>query len=141
MAYEKHTWKDGEVITAERMNALEEGVHNEQEGPQGPKGDTGETGPQGPKGDTGETGPQGPKGDTGETGPQGPKGDTGETGPQGPKGDTGETGPQGPAGEGLTGEASPMEALTGTEEIDAVRTKVNEIITALIARGICTASE
>ena len=93
MAYEKHTWKDGEVITAERMNALEEGVHNEQEGPQGPKGDTGETGP------------------------------------------------QGPAGEGLTGEASPMEALTGTEEIDAVRTKVNEIITALIARGICTASE
>ena len=75
------------------MNALEEGVHNEQEGPQGPKGDTGETGP------------------------------------------------QGPAGEGLTGEASPLEALTGTEEIDAVRTKVNEIITALIARGICTASE
>ena len=71
-------------------------------GPQGPKGDTGETGPQGPKGDTGETGPQGPKGDTGETGPQGPKGDkgdTGETGPQGPKGDTGETGPQGPKGD------------------------------------------
>ena len=65
------------------------------EGPQGPKGDTGETGPQGPKGDTGETGPQGPKGDTGETGSQGPKGDTGETGPQGPKGDTGETGPAG----------------------------------------------
>ena len=65
------------------------------EGPQGPKGDTGETGPQGPKGDTGETGSQGPKGDTGETGPQGPKGDTGETGPQGPKGDTGETGPAG----------------------------------------------
>ena len=44
-------------------------------------------------------GPQGPKGDTGDTGPQGPKGDTGLTGPQGPKGDTGDTGPQGPAGE------------------------------------------
>lgn len=74
-------------------------------GPQGPKGDTGEAGSQGPKGDTGETGPQGPKGDTGETGSQGPKGDTGETGPQGPKGDTGETGPQGPKGD--TGETGP----------------------------------
>ena len=49
-------------------------------GPQGPKGDKGDTGPQGPKGDKGDTGPQGP---------QGPKGDTGATGA---------TGPQGPAG-------------------------------------------
>lgn len=108
MAYEKHTWTDGEVITAERMNALEDGVENEQVGPQGPKGD---------------------------------KGDPGETGPQGPKGDTGETGPQGPAGEGLTGVAAPLAVLAGTEEIDEVRTKVNEIINALIARGISTASE
>ena len=90
------------------------------DGPQGPKGDAGETGPQGPRGEIGpqgpagpqgmtgqtgprgETGPQGPrgeKGETGSTGPQGPKGDTGETGPQGPKGDTGETGPQGPKGD------------------------------------------
>lgn len=37
-------------------------------------------------------GPQGPKGDTGDTGPQGPKGDTGATGPEGPKGDTGAAG-------------------------------------------------
>jgi len=56
------------------------------------------TGPQGPKGDTGDTGPQGSKGDTGDTGPQGSKGDTGDTGPQGAKGDTGDTGPQGPSG-------------------------------------------
>jgi prenyltransferase beta subunit len=40
-------------------------------------------------------GPQGPKGETGDTGPQGPKGETGDTGPQGPKGETGDTGPQG----------------------------------------------
>ena len=72
MAYTPTVWKDGDIITAERLNKLEAGVQNEQVGPQGPKGDTGETGPQGPKGDTGETGPQGPKGDTGETGPQGP---------------------------------------------------------------------
>ena len=78
------------------------------QGPQGEKGDTGETGPQGPKGDTGATGPQGPKGDTGETGPQGEKGDTGpqglqgvqgEQGVQGPQGVQGETGPQGPKGD------------------------------------------
>ncbi|WP_417185832.1 hypothetical protein [Akkermansia sp.] len=75
-------------------------------GPQGPKGETGEVGPQGPKGETGEAGPQGPKGETGEAGPQGPKGDPGEIGPQGPKGDPGETGPQGPKGE--TGEAGPQ---------------------------------
>ena len=43
-------------------------------------------------------GPEGPKGDTGDIGPQGPKGDTGDIGPQGPKGDTGDIGPQGPAG-------------------------------------------
>lgn len=54
-------------------------------------------------------GPQGPKGDTGETGPQGPKGDTGEAGPQGPKGDTGETGPQGPAGAGVPSAGAPDE--------------------------------
>lgn len=78
-------------------------------GPQGPKGDSGETGPQGPKGETGEPGPQGPKGETGEVGPQGPKGETGEAGPQGPKGETGEAGPQGPKGEtGETGPAGPQ---------------------------------
>ena len=38
MAYEKHTWTDGEVITAERMNALEDGVENEQVGPRDRKG-------------------------------------------------------------------------------------------------------
>ena len=74
MAYSEHTWENGELITAERLNAMEQGIKNEQVGPQGPKGDTG---PQGPKGDTG---PQGPKGDTG---PQGPKGDKGETGAPG----------------------------------------------------------
>ena len=73
-------------------------------GPQGLKGEKGDTGAQGPKGDTGATGPQGPKGDTGATGPEGPQGPQGETGPQGiqgvqgPKGDTGAQGPMGPAG-------------------------------------------
>jgi hypothetical protein len=81
------------VDTAADCRNHETALAFSQTGPQGPKGDKGDTGPQGPKGDTG---PQGPKGDTG---PQGPKGDTG---PQGPKGDTG---PQGPAG--------PQQAATG----------------------------
>lgn len=67
MAYTPTEWKDGDIITAERLNKLEAGVQNEQVGPQGPKGDTGETGPQGPKGDTGETGPQGPAGADGKS--------------------------------------------------------------------------
>lgn len=62
MAYEPHTWTDDELITKERLNAMEQGIKNEQVGPQGPKGDKGETGPQGPKGDQGETGAQGPAG-------------------------------------------------------------------------------
>lgn len=48
-------------------------------GPQGEKGDKGDTGPQGAKGDKGDTGLQGAKGDTGAQGPQGPKGDPGAT--------------------------------------------------------------
>lgn len=50
MAYEPTVWKDGDVITAEKMNKLEQGVKNEQVGPQGPKGDKGDKGPQGPAG-------------------------------------------------------------------------------------------
>ena len=80
MAYTPTNWNTGDIITAEKLNKLEAGVENEQVGPQGPKGDTGEAGPQGPKGDTGETGPQGPKGDTGAAGA---KGDTGAQGPAG----------------------------------------------------------
>jgi hypothetical protein len=81
-----------------------------EQGPAGPKGDTGEQGPQGeagpigPKGDTGEQGPRGNKGATGERGPQGESGADGAQGPAGTKGDTGakgdtgDTGPQGPIG-------------------------------------------
>lgn len=61
MAYTPTTWKDNDLITAKRLNKLEQGVQNEQVGPQGPKGDTG---PQGPQGDPG---PQGPQGEPGAT--------------------------------------------------------------------------
>lgn len=127
MAYDAYEWTDDEVITAERLNSIEDGIEGATDEVTGaeaetlepgqpataaiegkilklgiPKGEKGDTGAQGEKGDQGDTGPQGPKGDTGETGPAGPqgeKGDTGDAGPQGEKGETGERGPAGADGE------------------------------------------
>ena len=50
MAYEPTTWNNDDVITAEKLNKLEQGVKNEQIGPEGPKGDKGDPGAQGPAG-------------------------------------------------------------------------------------------
>ena len=47
MAYTPTTWSDGDIITAEKLNKLEQGVKNEQVGPAGavgPKGDKGDPG-------------------------------------------------------------------------------------------------
>ncbi len=70
MAYEKQTWNDGDIITKEKLNNIEEGIAGIEltPGPQGEKGDTGAQGPQGPKGDTGAAGAAGAKGDKGDTG-------------------------------------------------------------------------
>ena len=68
MAYEPTTWNDGDVITAEKMNKLEQAVQNEQIGPQGPQG------PAGAKGDPGAAGAKGEKGEKGDPGAQGPAG-------------------------------------------------------------------
>lgn len=65
MAYEPTTWNNDDVITAEKLNKLEQGVKNEQVGPAGPAGPAGAVGPAGPagaKGDKGEPGAQGPAG-------------------------------------------------------------------------------
>ena len=56
MAYTPTTWNDGDVMTAEKMNKLEQGVKNEQVGPAGP------VGPAGAKGEKGDPGAQGPAG-------------------------------------------------------------------------------
>ena len=47
MAYTPTTWNTGDLITAEKLNKLEQWVQNEQVGPQGEKGE------QGPKGEPG----------------------------------------------------------------------------------------
>ena len=59
MAYTPTTWSDGDVITAEKMNKLEQGVKNEQVGPAGPAGAKGEKGDPGPAGAKGEKAIQG----------------------------------------------------------------------------------
>lgn len=56
MAYTPTTWNNDDVITAEKLNKLEQGVKNEQVGPAGPAGPAGE------KGEKGDPGAQGPAG-------------------------------------------------------------------------------
>lgn len=74
MPYIPTAWQDGDIITADRMNKLEQGVNEMSQGEQGPPG------PEGPAGPAGPTGPTGPAGANGADGAQGPKGDTGEDG-------------------------------------------------------------
>jgi hypothetical protein len=62
MAYTPTTWNNDDVITAEKLNKLEQGVKNEQVGPAGPAGPVGPAGPAGAKGEKGDPGAQGPAG-------------------------------------------------------------------------------
>jgi hypothetical protein len=54
--YEKQTWVDGETISKEKLDHIEEGIASIEltPGPTGPKGERGETGPAGPAGPKGE---------------------------------------------------------------------------------------
>ena len=57
MAYTPTTWNNADLITAEKLNKLEQGVKNEQVGPAGPAGAVGPAGPAGPAGAVGPAGP------------------------------------------------------------------------------------
>lgn len=72
-----------------------------------------------PKGETGATGAQGPQGEQGIQGPEGPKGDTGSEGPQGPRGLQGPKGDAGP--QGIQGPVGP-EGPQGERGISATIT-------------------
>ena len=72
MAYEPTKWNNDDVIIAEKLNKLEQGVKNEQVGPAGAVGPAGPAGAKGEKGDPGVAGPKGDKGDPGAQGPAGP---------------------------------------------------------------------
>ena len=84
-------------------------------GPQGDRGERGETGPAGARGETGAKGDSGERGETGAQGSQGPAGSMGMTGepgavgPMGMMGPTGATGPQGMTGaQGVAGPMGPQ---------------------------------
>ena len=141
MAYTPTAWKDGDVITAEKMNKLEQGVQNEQVGP---KGDTGE---QGPAGADGAQGPAGaaagfgtptatvdantgtPSVTVSASGPdtakvfafefKNLKGAKGDQGDQGPQGTQGPQGPQGAAGAaaGFGTPTATVDANVGTPSV------------------------
>ena len=151
MAYQKHTWQNDEVISAERLNAIENGISEIEltPGPQGATGPKGDTGAQGPKGDRGETGPQGSKGEVGPAGPQGeqglqgPKGEKGEAGPQGPQGEQGLQGPKGEKGEAgekgadaVINKLNKVDALAGEADAATIVTAFNNLIADLKAKGL-----
>ena len=50
MAYTPKEWKDGDVITKEGLNNIEQGIVNVPAGPKGDKGDTGAAGAKGAAG-------------------------------------------------------------------------------------------
>ena len=117
MAYTPTTWSDGDVITAEKPNKLEQGVKNEQVGPAGP------------------------------VGPAGAKGEKGDQGVAGPKGDKGDPGAQGPAGPSYTLPAADKTTLGGvkqmaliadlsTETATDLKNKINAILAEMKKQGI-----
>lgn len=128
MAYQKHTWQNDEVISAERLNAIENGIAEIELTP-GPKGEKGEQGLQGPKGEKGEAGPQGPQG---EVGPAGPQGEQGLQGPQGPQGEVGEKG-----ADAVINKLNKVDALTvGSVTTQEIATAFNNLIADLKAKGL-----
>lgn len=161
MAYTPTVWKTGDVITAEKMNKLEEGVQNEQVGPQGPAGATGATGATGPAGAAAGFGTPTATVDANTGTPSvtvsasGP--DTAKVfsfafknlkGAKGDKGDTGDPGEQGPAGPSYILPAATTSALGGVKMAAAVadvaaaptQTEFNALLASLRAAGILASS-
>lgn len=155
MAYTPTTWTDGDLITAEKMNKLEQGVQNEQVGPQGPAGAAGATGPAGVSAGFG-TPTATVDANTGT-----PSVTVSASGPdtakvfafafknlKGAKGDKGDTGPQGPAGTSYTLPAATTSALGGVKMAAAVADaaaaptmeEFNGLLASLRAAGILASS-
>ena len=155
MAYTPTTWTDGDLITAEKMNKLEQGVQNEQVGPQGPAGTAGATGPAGASAGFG-TPTATVDANTGT-----PSVTVSASGPdtakvfsfafknlKGAKGDKGDTGAQGPAGTSYTLPAATTSALGGVKMAAAVADaaaaptmeEFNGLLASLRAAGILASS-
>ena len=155
MAYTPTTWTDGDLITAEKMNKLEQGVQNEQVGPQGPAGAAGATGPAGVSAGFGtptatvDANIGTPSVTVSASGP-----DTAKVfafafkNLKGAKGDKGDTGAQGPAGPSYTLPAATTSALGGAKMAAAVADaaaaptmeEFNGLLASLRAAGILASS-
>ena len=142
MTYTPTEWNDGDVITKEKLNKLEEGVQNEQVGPQGPAGTNGADGAAAGFGTPTATVDANTGTPSVEVTASGP--DTAKVfnfvfkNLKGEKGDTGEQGPQGETGVGLAGTAVAVDAIETPESADAatIAAKVNEVISQLKTRGV-----
>lgn len=146
MAYTPTTWTDGDLITAEKMNKLEQGVQNEQVGPQGPAGAAAGFGTPTATVDA-NTGT--PSVTVSASGP-----DTAKVfsfafkNLKGAKGDKGDTGAQGPAGPSYTLPAATTSAFGGVKMAAAVSDaaaaptmeEFNSLLASLRAAGILASS-
>lgn len=157
MSYEPTVWRDGDLITADKMNKIENGIRDNQ-GADGTAATvsvgevvTGEPGTDASVENTGnenaavlkftipkgEKGDKGDKGDTGEQGPQGEKGEQGEVGPQGPKGDTYELPSATQEAIGGVKQAAPVADASGT----VTQENFNNLLKALRNAGILAIGE
>ena len=160
MSYEPTVWRDGDLITADKMNKMENGIRDNQ-GADGTAATvsvgqvvTGEPGTDASVENTGNESAAVlkftiPKGEKGDKGDKGEKGDTGEQGPQGEKGERGEVGPQGPKGDTYELPSATQEAIGGVRQVAPIsdiseaptQENFNNLLQALRNAGILAVSE
>lgn len=135
MAYEKTEWNTGDLITAEKLNNIENGVSALAEAEINTV--TVEVSPGHSATPTATGSVTGGTLTLAFTGLQGEQGEKGETGAQGPKGEKGDTGPAGADGTSFTKGAAVNDA---SETGEALKTQFNALLASLRAAGVIATS-